>query len=150
MLSSQAEDPERSQELTEMAKVCERVPRSGARTLREAVTSVWILWVALHNENADTGLSLGRLDQVLQPYFEADMSAAHTPEERESAIRRAVELCGAFFLRCTDHFPLSPDIGNYLFGGASSTQALTLGGVTREGTDAVNDMTYVLLKVTEM
>ena len=43
-----------------------------------------------------------------------------------------------------------PDIGNYLFGGSSSDQAISLGGVTPDGRDAVNDMTYIFLKVTEM
>ena len=53
-------------------------------------------------------------------------------------------------MRCTDHLPLIPDIGNYLFGGSSSDQVITLGGVTADGKDAVNDMTYVFLKVTEL
>ncbi len=53
-------------------------------------------------------------------------------------------------MRCTDHLPLVPDIGNYLFGGSSSDQAITLGGVTPDDKDAVNDMTYICLKVTEI
>ncbi len=145
------QDPARMAELSELAGICRRVPRHPARTLHEALSSLWILWVALHNENTDTGLSIGRLDQLLQPYFEADIAPLESRASRETYIAHAIELCGAFFLRCADHFPLSPDIGNYLFGGASSTQAVTLGGVVPEtGSDAVNDMTYVLLKVTEM
>jgi formate C-acetyltransferase len=149
-LAAQERDPARAAELREIAGICARVPRKPARTLHEALTAIWIVWVALHNENADTGLSLGRLDQVLQPYFAADMRALDDEAARDAYVRHAVELTGMFFMRCTDHFPLSPDIGNYLFGGASSTQALTLGGVDADGRDAVNDMTYVLLKVTEM
>lgn len=148
--AQQTADPEWAAELAEMAQICRRVPRHPARTLREAVTALWILWVALHNENADTGLSLGRLDQVLQPYLAADLEALETEAERDAAIRRAIELCGCLFLRCADHFPLTPDLANSVFGGASSTQAITLGGVTRDGADAVNDMSYVLLQVTEM
>ena len=53
-------------------------------------------------------------------------------------------------MRGTDHLPLVPDIGNYLFGGSSSDQAITLGGVTPEGHDGVNDMTYIFLKATEI
>ncbi len=136
--------------LTEMAEICRHTPSQAPRTLREALTAIWIVWVALHNENADTGLSLGRLDQLLQPFFANDCQALETEDERQQYIEEAIDLCGAFFMRCTDHFPLSPDIGNTLFGGASSTQALTLGGVTAAGEDAVNDMTYILLKVTEM
>jgi hypothetical protein len=53
--------------------------------------------------------------------------------EREAYVKHAIELIGCFYMRCTDHLPLIPDIGNYLFGGSSSDQAITLGGVTPEG-----------------
>ncbi len=90
------------------------------------------------------------MDQWLQPYFAADMKKLRTKTQRQQYIRHAIELVGCFYLRCTDHLPLIPDIGNYLFGGSSSDQAITLGGVTPAGDDAVNDMTYLFLKVTEM
>jgi len=90
------------------------------------------------------------MDQWLQPFFEDDMAKLETPEERERYVKRAIELVGCFYMKCTDHLPMSPDIGNYLFGGSSSDQAITLGGVTPDGEDAVNDMTYVFLKVTEI
>jgi formate C-acetyltransferase len=143
-------DPVRAEELRKLAVICTRVPAGPSSTLDEAVNAVWILWVALHMENTNTGLSLGRLDQWLQPYFERDMEALRSPEERTGYIRHAIELTGCFYMRCTDHLPLVPDLGNYLFGGSSSDQAITLGGVTRDGSDAVNDMTYIFLKVTEM
>ena len=143
-------DPKRKEELVRLAEICRRVPEHGARSLDEAVNAIWIAWVGLHNENTNTGLSLGRLDQWLQPFFAADLDACSTAKERDRAIRRAVELIGCLFLRCTDHLPLIPDIGNYLFGGSSSDQAITLGGITSDGRDAVCDMTYILLKVTEM
>lgn len=143
-------NPSRRAELDAMAAACERVPEQPARTLQEAVQSIWTTWIALHMENTNAGLSLGRLDQWLQPYFAADMEALHDAQEREEYVRLAVELVSCFFLRCTDHMPLVPDIGNYLFGGASSDQAITVGGVTPDGESAVCDMTYVLLKATEM
>ncbi|MHA1732720.1 MAG: pyruvate formate lyase family protein [Promethearchaeota archaeon] len=143
-------DPDRRAELEHIAETCSRVPAHPARTLDEAVQAVWTGWVGLHMENTNAGLSIGRLDQWLQPYFEADISKLSTPEDREEYVKHALELCGCFFMRCTDHLPLIPDIGNYLFGGSSSDQAVTLGGVTPDGGDAVCDMTYVLLKVTEI
>lgn len=121
-----------------------------AQSLHEALQSLWLMWVGLHNENADTGLSFGRLDQLLMPYFEMDFQGIDKRSEKEAKIKQAIELSCDFFLRAADHFPLGPDLSNFLFGGASSTQALTLGVVTSEGEDAVNDMTYILLKVTEM
>ncbi|MBU2490437.1 MAG: formate acetyltransferase, partial [Proteobacteria bacterium] len=143
-------DPKRKHELGRMARALARVPRLPARNLYEALAAVWLAWIALHNENTNTGFSLGRLDQVLQPYFLKDMEGKKTPAAREKYIREALELLGDFFLRTTDHVPLVPDIGNHLFGGSSSDQAITLGGVTPDGGDAVCDMTYLLLKVTEM
>ena len=141
---------QRRAELEKLARVCDRVVAEPARTLDEAVNAVWITWVGLHMENTNAGLSLGRLDQWLQPYFAADMASLTTDEARKEYICHAVELVGCFFMRCTDHLPLTPDLANWYFGGSSSDQAITLGGVTPEGDDGVCDMTYVFLKVTEM
>jgi formate C-acetyltransferase len=142
--------PLRRSELERLATICRNVPRHPARTLDEAANVLNMVWIALNMENANTGLSFGRLDQVLQPYYLHDMARLETEREKQNYIRHAIELIGCLFLRFSDHLPLSPDIGNYLFGGASSTQALTVGGVTRDGKDAVNDMTYIMIKAVEM
>jgi formate C-acetyltransferase len=143
-------DPVRRAELARIAFMCAHVPQHPARSLDEALQAIWLGWIALHMENTNAGLSLGRMDQWLQPYFAADMAACADEPARQACVKRAIELVGCFFLRCTDHLPLVPDIGNYLFGGSSSDQAITLGGVTPQGETAVNDMTYVFLKVTEL
>jgi formate C-acetyltransferase len=149
-LAAECTDATRRAELEHMADVCDRVPRHPAATLDEAVQATWTAWIAQHMENTNAGHSLGRMDQWLQPYFAADMARIDDPEERRTYVRHAVELLGCFYLRCTDHLPLIPDIGNFLFGGSSSGQAITLGGVARDGGTGVVDMTYVLLKVTEL
>jgi formate C-acetyltransferase len=149
-LASQEKEPVRKNELLRLAEICKRVPAEPCTTLDEAVNAMWIIWVGVHMENTNAGFSLGRLDQWLQPYFAADMEKINDTKDKQEYIKRAVELIGCFYMRCTDHLPLIPDIGNYLFGGSSSDQAITLGGVTPEGEDAVNDMTYIFLKVTEM
>ncbi|MBW1989467.1 MAG: formate acetyltransferase [Deltaproteobacteria bacterium] len=143
-------DEARKKELSAMARALSRVPKKPAKTLYEAMSAVWVLWVGAHMENANTGLSLGRLDRLFQPYLESDMARLKFKEAREKYLKHALELTADFMMRCTDHLPLVPDIGNYLFGGSSSDQAITLGGVTPRGEDAVCDMTYVFLKATEM
>ncbi|MGQ9842482.1 MAG: pyruvate formate lyase family protein [Spirochaetota bacterium] len=142
-------NPQRKDELLKIADICSRIPMNGAQTLYEAVTAMWISWIALHMESLNAGLSLGRLDQWLQPYFVNDMKNI-APEKKNEYITFAIELIADFYMRCTDHFPLTPDLANFYFGGSSSDQAITLGGVTPKGDDAVNDMTYIFLKVTEM
>jgi formate C-acetyltransferase len=144
-------DPKRKAELNSIAGAVAHSPEYPARTMDEAVHAIWVHWVGVHMENTNAGLSLGRMDQWLQPYFSADMEKlGDDKEKRDAYISHVLELLGCFYLRCQDHLPLIPDIGNYLFGGSSSDQAITLGGVTPDGEDAVNDMTYILLKVTEM
>ena len=145
-----ATDPTRRKELIRISHICAKIAAQPPETLHDAVMLLNITWVALNLENANTGFSFGRLDQLLQPYFVSDMEKLSPGEAREKYIKLAVELVGSLFLRFSDHLPLSPDIGNYLFGGASSTQALTIGGVTPDDKDAVNDMTYIMLKCTEM
>ena len=148
--AKQESDPQRKAELEKLAEICARVVENSARTLDEAVNALWIVWVGMHMENTNAGLSLGRLDQWLQPYFASDLEKLSDQKERQAYIRHAIELVGCLFMRCTDHLPLTPDLANWYFGGSSSDQAITLGGVTPEGEDAVNDMTYIFLKVTEM
>ncbi len=145
-----AADPRRAEELRHLAAICSQVVEYPARTLDEALNAMWITWVGLHMESMNAGLSLGRLDQWLQPYYLADMEKIGSEEERQQYIRQAIELVGHFYMRCTDHFPLTPDLANFYFGGSSSNQVITLGGITQDGEDAVNDMTYLFLKVTEM
>ncbi len=143
-------DPKRKSELERLTCICGNVPQKPAKSLAEAVNAIWISWIGLHMENSNTGFSLGRLDQLLQPYFEKDMEKLDTPRDKNKCIKQAIELIGCLIMRLTDHVPLLPDIANYLFGGAASTQAITLGGVAPNGEDGVNDMTYIFLKAVEL
>ena len=144
------EEARRKNELEEISRICRKVPAQPAGSVYEAVTAIWIVFVSLHQENANSALSIGRLDQWLQPYFLMDMEKAKTPEEKQAVIKNTIEYVGSFFLRINDHDPLVPGIGNKLFGGTSSDDTVTVGGVDREGKTAVNDMTYIILKTAEM
>ncbi len=136
-----------------LAAVCRKVPAFPAETLQEALSAIWICYHLLLQENTNFGLSIGRLDQLLNPYYLKDWLAFNSDEEREAYSRRAVELVCHFFLRCSDHVPLSTSGSETLFAGSGSNQALTVGGTKYENgqvVDAVNDMTYIILKATEI
>jgi len=141
---------ERIAELQEMARVCAKVPRAPSGSVHEAVMSIWICFTALQIENANSALSIGRLDQILQPCFLRDMDKAKTPEEREATIRKSIELAASLFLKFNDHDPMVPSVGNKLFGGTSSDDTVTVGGVDKDGKDAVCDMTFIILKAAEL
>ena len=90
-LSQSETDPVRRLELRAISAACKRVSRKPAETLQEALQSIWIGWVGIHMENSNTGLSLGRLDQWLQPFFERDLAQLNTEAEKEQYIKKAIE-----------------------------------------------------------
>ncbi|MBF0587758.1 MAG: formate acetyltransferase [Magnetococcales bacterium] len=136
-----------------LAEICRRVPSHPATTLDEAVTAVWICYHLLLQENTNFGLSVGRLDQLLNRFYLEDWNRLDSEQEKAGYVAHAVELVGNFFLHCSDHVPLSTEGSEKLFAGSGSNQALTVGGVRVEDgqlVDAVNDMTYIVLKATEL
>ncbi len=137
-------DPQTKKELLDMAEIYNRVPESPARSFREGLTTVWICWTAIHLENPNVGLSLGRLDQVLYDLYRRDICS------NKMTINDAIELISSLWLKIGDHVPSIPEAGEQLFGGTGSNQAITVGGVDKDGNDAVNDLTYVMLRATEL
>jgi len=138
---------------TELATICRKVPAQPAETLAQALTTVWICYHLLLQENTNFGLSLGRLDQTLNDFYLSDWKKLTDDASRQAYTCNAVELMCHFFLRCSDHVPLSPESAEVLFAGSGSNQALTVGGTRYENgqtVDAVNDMTYIILKATEL
>jgi formate C-acetyltransferase len=143
-LANGENDPVRKKELLDIAEVNRQVPEFPARTFREGLTAVWICWVAAHLENPNIGLSLGRLDQVLYDLYRKDI------ENKTIDISEAIELLCCLWLKIGDHVPMVPEAAEQLYGGSGSNQAITIGGVDKDGKDAVNDLTYVMLRATEL
>jgi pyruvate formate-lyase/glycerol dehydratase family glycyl radical enzyme len=134
-------DPIAKQELLDIARIHRQVPEHEARTFREGLSTLWICWTAIHLENPNIGLSLGRLDQVLYPLYKKD---------KNLNINTAIELLCCFCLKIGDHVPMVPEAAEQLFGGNGSNQAITIGGVDKNCEDAVNDLTYMILRAIEL
>ncbi|MEJ2723657.1 MAG: pyruvate formate lyase family protein [Deltaproteobacteria bacterium] len=144
------ENPVRKAELERMAEALDRVPENPARNLYEAVQALWIMHICLGLESMDDGPSLGRLDQILQPYFNEDISKLSNREERKEYIKHVIEVIGCLYMRLCSHLISAPEIGTWQNSGSPPNTTIVVGGVTRKGEDAVNDMSYIILKVTEM
>ena len=147
-LAGRESDSDRREELREIARIHRQVPAYPARSFREGLTTIWICWIAIHLENPNIGLSLGRLDQVLYELYNKDICKKKITEEQ------ATELVCCLWLKIGDHVPMVPEVAEELVGGTGSNQAITIGGVKgsseREGLEhAVNDLTYVLLNATK-
>jgi formate C-acetyltransferase len=143
-LAAKEQDPFRKENFRKMAALCARVPAKPARTFREAVNCIWIVQVAIHAENINMAMSPGRLDQILYEYYKKDI------DKGILTVKEAMELVGCLWLKLNDNANLVPETAEELFGGAGTVPAVTVGGVDENGEDAVNDLTYIMLRVTEL
>jgi pyruvate formate-lyase/glycerol dehydratase family glycyl radical enzyme len=137
-------DPLRKSNLESMSAVCAQVPAKPASSFREAVNGLWILQIAIHAESINMAISPGRLDQILFPWYQRDM------ESGALTVKEAMELVGSLWLKLNDNTNLVPETGEELFGGAGTVPAVTVGGINEDGEDAVNDLTYMMLRITEL
>ena len=113
--------------LQAIADRCAHVLSHGARTFADAVQGVWLCHILTCGEDGINANSIGRLDQILFPYYAADLAAGRLT--RDEAREWMEELACKLYL-------------DY------DVQAITLGGVDAEGKSAVNDLSYVILEAT--
>jgi len=143
-LAEAESNPDRKAELQQLAKVLSRVPAEPAETFREALEGLWIVHIALQQENSDMAMSFGRMDQYLLPYYKRDI------ESGELDLKRAFELIMAFYIKTNDHTPPMPAGAQELFGGAANNQSITLGGVDSSGADCTNDLSYLMIRAIDL
>lgn len=124
----------RAQGLNALADTLTRVPAYGARTFREALQSLRILHYAMWCEG-DYHNTLGRFDQYMMPYLQADLNAGTETEES------AFELLEAFFLACNRDSDLYPGMQQ-----GDNGQSIVLGGMTPDGRDGFNLLSRMCLK----
>ena len=126
-LAAGVTSPDDRRRLMEMARICRRVPAEGARTLAEATQSLWLAHILTCGEDGINANSIGRLDQILYPYYCADVEAGRADEAQ--ALELMEELACRLYLEY-------------------DVQAITLGGVDAQGADAANELTYLILEAT--
>jgi trans-4-hydroxy-L-proline dehydratase len=134
-------DPERQQELKQMAGNLDRVPWEPPTTFWEAVQSLWIThMLIMADENyPGPGVSFGRIDQYLLPYWQASESKGMSREA-------AKEILKCFWIHCNTAYDAMIRNGNQGIT-AGYGQLITLSGMGKGGLDMTNDLTYILLEV---
>ncbi|MFH1512666.1 MAG: formate C-acetyltransferase/glycerol dehydratase family glycyl radical enzyme, partial [Bacillota bacterium] len=130
---------ERAAELTEIASICKKVPMQPADTFHEALQSVWLLHVILQIESNGHSLSYGRLDQYLYPYYETSLKEGMEQEQ-------ACELLENLWLKTFTVNKIRSWSHTRFSAGSPLYQNVTIGGQTPDGTDAVNPLSYLVLK----
>ena len=133
-------DPARAEELKEMARVLRKVPYEGAETLQEAVQSLWLTHLVLQIESNGHSLSYGRMDQYLWPYYERDLASGRINEAG------ACELMTNLWLKTFTINKIRSWSHTQFSAGSPLYQNVTIGGQTTQHRDAVNPMSYLILR----
>lgn len=138
-LAAKETNPKRKAELLKISEVNRKVPAHKPDTFWEAIQAVWTIESLLVVEENQTGMSIGRVDQYMYPYFKADL------EEGRMNEFQAFELAGCMLIKMSEMMWITSEGGSKFFAGYQPFVNMCVGGVTRQGRDATNELTYLLM-----
>jgi formate C-acetyltransferase len=130
----------RKTELLQMADSLEHIMENPARTFREAVQAIYLYHMALNIEGQSLGLTLGRMDRHVGDFLERDLGAGIITESE------AQEVLDCFFIKVGDLFLSGPAGMMEFLGSYSNNMRITIGGRKKDGSDATNKVTFMLLQ----
>ncbi|MFQ5795173.1 MAG: trans-4-hydroxy-L-proline dehydratase [Candidatus Bipolaricaulia bacterium] len=144
-LANQETDPQRKQELEQIAEVCLHVPAHPPRNFWEALQYYWFVHLGVTTElNTWDAFNPGRLDQHLYPFYKQGLEQGTLTREQ------AEELLQCFWIKFNNQ-PAPPKVGVTAQESGTYTDfaQINTGGLKEDGSDAVNEVTYLLLDVIE-
>ncbi|OOM80916.1 4-hydroxyphenylacetate decarboxylase large subunit [Clostridium sp. BL-8] len=130
----------RKTELLEMSRILNKVPYYPADTFHEAIQSIWMIHLVLQIESNGHSLSYGRMDQYLNPYYENDLKNKIITEYS------ATELLTNLWLKTFTINKIRSWSHTRFSAGSPLYQNVTVGGQTSDKKDAVNPLSYLILK----
>ena len=142
-LAQGEKDETRKQELLRITDVCSHVPEHSPRSFHEAVQFVWFTQLGGIVSENPLALNAGRFDQYMYPYYKADK------EKGILGDTQAQELIEALWLKFSEWvWTISSNTAGF-FAGYNQFQNLTVGGRTRDGFDATNELSFMCLRATD-
>jgi formate C-acetyltransferase len=144
-LADEEADEARRAELRRIAAVCRRVPAHAPRDFHEAIQMYWFCHLGTITElNGWDAMNPGHLDQHLRPFYEKGLADGSLDRER------AKELLGCLWVKFNNH-PAPPKVGVTAkeSGTWNDFTNINLGGLDRDGGDAVSDLSYLILEVVD-
>jgi formate C-acetyltransferase len=144
-LARNEKDPVRKKELERIAEVCDRVPANAPRDFWEALQAYWFVHLGVITEyNTWDSFNPGRLDQHLWPFYQKGLADGTLTKES------ARELLQAFWIKFNNQ-PAPPKVGVTAEESGTYTDfaLINLGGLKEDGTDGVNELSFLILDVIE-
>ena len=139
-MAEKENDPARKAELAEISRVCGKVPYEPAESFREAMQSVWFIQLILQIESNGHSLSFGRFDQFMYPYYIKDIREGKITEDE------ALELLTCLWIKTLTVNKVRSQAHTLSSAGSPMYQNVTIGGQTTDKKDAVNELSFLVLK----
>ncbi len=139
-LAKDQSDRSAKENLEKIAVVCKNISSNPPSSFREALQSVWFLFVILQMESNASSFSPGRMDQYLYPFFIDDLKAGKID------LNEAVELLDALFIKFNQIVYMRNAHSARYFAGFPIGFNITIGGQDKSGNDATNDLSFLILK----
>ena len=139
-LAGKEKDPKRKAELEEMSRICSKVPYEPASSFKEAVQSVWFIQLILQIESNGHSLSYGRFDQYMYPYYKKEIQDGTMTEEE------AGEILTCLWIKTLTINKIRSQAHTLSSAGSPMYQNVTIGGQTSDKKDAVNELSFAVLK----
>lgn len=144
-LAAQERNAVRKRELKKIADVCSRVPAHAPRDFWEALQSYWFIHLGVIIEyNTWDSFNPGHLDQHLWPFYEKGLKTGALTKES------AKELLQCFWIKFNNQ-PAPPKVGVTAEESGTYTDfaLINVGGLKADGSDAVNELSFLILDVVE-
>jgi choline trimethylamine-lyase len=135
-------DPERKKELEIIAATCRRVPENSPRNFREAAQMMWFVMLGCFISENCPAFNVGRFDMVMNPFYQADLKNGSMNEEE------AQEIINCLWIKIAEYIWLLPKNGSRYYAGYSGFTNLSVGGRNIDGSDAVNDISFMAVNAT--
>lgn len=143
-LANECEDEQRKQELLTIAHNCQVVPENPPQTFYQALQMVWFVHVYFHIEVCTTACGFGRFDQYMWPFYKKDVL-----DEKTITREQALEMLECLYLKSCEVYEVRDNWYATAFAGYPMWQILVVGGQTREGKDASNDLSLLCLQAAD-
>ena len=137
-------DPERAKELRLIAENCRVVPENPPQTFYQGLQMIWFVHLYFYIEVCTTACGFGRFDQYMWPLYKKDVL-----EEKNITREQALEMLESFYLKTNEVYEVRDNWYATSFAGYPMWQTLMVGGQTREGKDASNDLSFLCLEAAD-
>ncbi|NLY71660.1 MAG: formate C-acetyltransferase/glycerol dehydratase family glycyl radical enzyme [Clostridiales bacterium] len=143
-LAAECTDEKRKQELLTIAENCRVVPEHPPQNFHQALQAIWFVHVYFYIEVCTTACGFGRFDQYMWPFYKKDVI-----DEKNITREEALELLQCFYLKSCEVYEVRDSWYATSFAGYPMWQILMVGGQTKDGKDATNDLSYLCLEAAD-